>query len=309
METQSEEQINPLQEFIRKEVLPLIEEEDRYRQKFKNRFWFYSGLLLFINCINTLIVLFQYLIYNRPVSGSQLFLIALVSVFILLWYAQKAQKKKLPDVLAKFIRFYGNWTVSYSKEVTTFSDELIPHSGRKIEKTAIRGDDNTSLVMKQFVFLKRLYKNMFTKNGGGIWLDIKLAQKAPGKLILFEKGGFYKKKKYEGLELVSSNIGISNHFYSFTDSRQLSEYVVRVVLFENILDLKEVFKASKIYVRIENDRLNVFLQNGRFLYNNSSLWHFSGGEKKLMLLHEQIEKIFTAVKVIETLIETAVVDV
>mgnify|MGYP006340804435 CR=1 FL=1 len=40
METQSEEQINPLQEFIRKEVLPLIEEEDRYRKKIKNRFWF-----------------------------------------------------------------------------------------------------------------------------------------------------------------------------------------------------------------------------------------------------------------------------
>ena len=76
-------------------------------------------------------------------------------------------------------------------------------------------------------------------------------------------------------------------------------------MYENLLDLKEVFKASKIYLRLENDKLDVFLQSGRFLYHNGSLWASSTGEDGLKKQNQQIEKVFLFISVMEDLIEVA----
>ena len=110
-------------------------------------------------------------------------------------------------------------------------------------------------------------------------LSYSFKQNLRGTLLMFEKGGVAKQKKYEGLEKISLNIPASNYFQIFTDSSKIKNYILVSALFESILDLKEIFKAVKVNLRIKDNQLIIFLQNGKLSYQQSSAWHSVASEK------------------------------
>lgn len=305
--SQTNETEDAFEKFLQKNILPLLESEDKYRQSFKNHFWLYAGVLLFFNCSNVLIVLFRHLIYNRPFSWEQLFLTAAISAFILFCYVKFAGRKVFPDVFAEFVKYYGNWSLRRSTDLkTNVHDIILPSSPLQIEKINISGDSNCPLKLKKLAFVKKLLNNKLKITvGEGIFLTYNLPQSLGGTLLLLEKGGFAKIKQISGLDKVSSAIPASNYFQTFADSEVIKNYLVISALYENLLDLKEVFKASKIYLRLENDKLDVFLQSGHFLYHNGGLWTSSTGEDGLKKQNQQIEKVFLFISVMEDLIEVA----
>lgn len=305
--SQVNETEDAFQDFLHKNILPLLESEDRYRQSFKNRFWLYAGILLFFNCSNVLIVLFRHLIYSRAFSWEQLFLTAVISAFILFCYVRFAKRKVFPDVFAAFIKYYGNWSLRRSAEPqANVNDIIMPVSPLKIEKISVSGDSNCPLKLKKLSFVKKVFNDKLQSTvGEGILLSYNLPQDMDGSLILLEKGGFAKTKQISGLDKVSSAIPASNYFQTFADSEVIKNYLVISALYENLLDLKEIFKASKVYLRLQDDKLDIFLQNGRFLYRDGSLWIASTGEEGLKQQNQQIEKVFLFISVMEDLIEVA----
>ena len=185
------------EKFLQKNILPLLESEDKYRQSFKNHFWLYAGVLLFFNCSNVLIVLFRHLIYNRLFSWEQLFLTAAISAFILFCYVKFAGRKVFPDVFAEFVKYYGNWSLRRSTDLkTNVRDIILPSSPLQIEKINISGDSNCPLKLKKLAFVKKLLNNKLKITvGEGIFLTYNLPQSLGGTLLLLEKGGFAKIKQ------------------------------------------------------------------------------------------------------------------
>ena len=76
-------------------------------------------------------------------------------------------------------------------------------------------------------------------------------------------------------------------------------------LFENLLNLRDEFHASKIYMQLTNSQISIFMQNGHLNYQERSVWHSAGTTEQFEKTNLQIEKTFTILGVIETLVETA----
>ena len=125
-------------------------------------------------------------------------------------------------------------------------------------------------------------------------------------VMMFEKGGFFKQKKYMDLDKYQSSIPAANYFYTFSDNNAAKNYVICAALFENVLNLRDEFKASKVYLKISQNQLYIFLQNGHFFYEpNDSMWKSAGTEKQFEQTHQQIEKLFNMLGVAEALTEAA----
>ena len=54
------EQQDDLPDFLKQNITPLLENENKYRQKIKSKIWLYFGILFFVNSANVLIVLFHH---------------------------------------------------------------------------------------------------------------------------------------------------------------------------------------------------------------------------------------------------------
>lgn len=302
-----EQQENAFNEFFVQKIEPLLTEANKKRRNLQNKFWFYFGMVFFINCVNILIVLFGHILYGKPLSCEQLWIIALVSGLLLLLYIRRINRSKFPDTLAEFIQYFGDWKISHSALETKNMDMPFfpPHSKIKYPLSLLQQAD-LPIKIKCVDFLNPVLNNKIMKKScDGVWLTLNFTQKPDGSLYLFEKGGFYKQKKYAGMDKVSSNVPASNYFLTFCNSRILKDNIVNTILYENLLDLKEVFKASKTYVYYKNGEMNIFFQNGRLSYKKCGVWHSCGNAKSFRHLYKQFESILIVRDKFQTLMDLA----
>lgn len=290
--TDDTNQSNPFADFFQQNLKPLLDEDGKRRDAFRSRFWLYFGVLCFVNSVNILVVLFRHLMSGHVISYEQLLLIVIVSALFLWWYAGRAKKIPQNSVLAEYFKYYDNLHLQKEAKISGKKDILFPVAEDLLEQLKISGNfSQFTFELKQTSVLKKNAKqNETLKNSGSIWLSYTFSQNLHGTLLMFEKGGLSKQKKYEGLEKISLNIPASNYFQIFTDSQKIKDYVLVSALFESILDLKEIFKAAKVNLRIKDNQLDVFLQNGKLSYQETSAWHSIASEKDFENLNSQMEK-------------------
>ncbi len=285
-------QTNLFDDFFQQNLKPLLDEDRKRRDAFRSRFWLYFGVLCFVNSVNILVVLFRHLMSGHVVSYEQLLLIVAVSALFLLWYAGRAKKIPQNNMLAEYFKYYDNLHLQKEEKIFGQKDVLFPVEDDLLEQLKISGKFSQFIFeLKQTLVLKKNSKqNETLKNSGGIWLSYTFNRSLQGTLLMFEKGGLAKQKKYEGLEKISLNIPASNYFQIFTDSSKIKNYILVSALFESILDLKEIFKAVKVNLRIKDNQLDVFLQNGKLGYQETSAWHSIADKKDFENLNSQMEK-------------------
>lgn len=303
-----EQQENAFKDFFAQKIEPLLAEINKKRKNLQNKFWFYFGIVFFINCANILIILFSHILYGKSLSCEQLWLVALVSFLLLFLYVRRINRSKFPDILAEFIQYFGDWKVNYSTLVQNKNETpfLPPHNKIRYSISLLQQAD-LPIKIKCVDFLNPVLNNkIMKKKCRGVWLTLNFTQKPDGSLYLFEKGGFYKQKKYVGMEKVSSNIPASNYFLTFCDSRILKDYVINTILYENLLDLKEILNASKTYVYYKNGEMNIFFQNGRLSCRECGVWHSCGNAKSFRHLYKQFESILIMREKFQTLMDLAV---
>lgn len=301
--TEENNQQEELQNFLKQNISPLLQEENKRRQTFRSKFWLYFGILLFANCANILIVLFNHLINGKPFSWEQLTILVLMSAAVLYFLARRAKSKHL-FILDEFIKFYGNWQNCHN-ETANIKADFLPEYDETVQHFDITGS-NGNLELQNLVFLKNSGKNKKRRTGGGLLISYTLQHTLNGMVMMFEKGGFFKQKKYMDLDKYQSSIPAANYFYTFSDNNAAKNYVICAALFENVLNLRDEFKASKVYLKISQNQLYIFLQNGHFFYEpNDSMWKSAGTEKQFEQTHQQIEKLFNMLGVAEALTEAA----
>lgn len=296
------EQQDDLPDFLKQNITPLLENENKYRQKIKSKIWLYFGILFFVNSANVLIVLFHHLVNGKSLSWEQLCLTAAASILFLFFYTKRLVKEHSFHILDEFFKYYGDWQTQYEQPVVLSGDFLPPHN-ETLQSFAV-ADENKKFVL-QSITLYSVDDKKKSKAGAGILLSCRLSQSIKGKLNLFEKGGFFKQKKYNDLERTACSVPISNYFLTFTESNSVKNYVVCAALFENLLDLREAFHASKLYFQLDGSKLDIFLQNGALAYHESSVWHSAGTEKQFEQVDKQLEKAFNIICILETLAEMA----
>lgn len=301
--TENMEQQNELQNFLKQNITPLLKEENKYRQKIIGKIWLYFGILFFVNSANVLIVLFHHLVNDRPLSWEQLIFIAVVSALFLIFYTKHVTKKHDFHILRDFFKYYGEWHTEYERTAVLNGDFLPPHD--EVLQNFTVTDENEKIKLQDIVLYSGTDKKK-SKAGAGLLLSGYLTQPISGKLNLFEKGGFFKQKKYNDLEKTPSSVPASNYFLTFAENSSVKNYVVCAALFENLLDLRDTFHASKIYFQLDGNKLDIFLQNGALAYHESSIWHSAGEEKQFEQVDKQLEKIFNIIDILETLTEMAV---
>ena len=108
-----EQQENAFKDFFAQKIEPLLAEINKKRKNLQNKFWFYFGIVFFINCANILIILFSHILYGKSLSCTQLWLVVLVSFLLLFLYVRRINRSKFPDILAEFIQYFGDWKVNY----------------------------------------------------------------------------------------------------------------------------------------------------------------------------------------------------
>lgn len=304
--TNDNSQNNPFDDFFQQNLKPLLEEEGRHRDAFRSRFWLYFGVLCFVNSVNILVVLFRHLMSGHIISYEQLLLLVAFSVLFLWWYAGRAKTIPQTDMLREYIKYYDNLQLQ-EENVFAEKDILFPVKEDLVEQLKISGNFlQFAFELKKIALLKNKTKqNEIVKNSGGIMLSYSFKQNLRGTLLMFEKGGVVKQKKYEGLEKTSLNIPASNYFQIFTDSSKIKNYILVSALFESILDLKEIFKAAKVNLRIKDNQLIIFLQNGKLSYQQSSAWHSVASEKDFENLNLQMEKAETLGEIVGNLYDLA----
>lgn len=302
-----EQQETVFKNFFTQKIEPLLTETNKKRKNLQNKFWFYFGIVFFLNCANILIVLFEHIIYDKPLSYEQLWLVVLISVLFLSLYARRITRSKFADILSEFIQYFGNWHVCCSVVETEKNDTPFfpPHGKIKYPLSLVQHAE-FPIKVQCVDFLKPVLNHkIIKKSGGGIWLTFNFSQQPEGCLCLFEKGGFYKQKNYTGLERVSLNIPAANYFLTFCDSRALKDYVANTILYENLLDLKEIFGASKTYVYYQNGEMNIFFQNGHLSYKGCGVWHSCGNVKTFERLYKQFESVLIVKDKFQSLMDLA----
>lgn len=293
-----------LKGFLKQNVLPALQEEDKYRKAFRAKVWLYFGILFFANSANVLIVLFNHLINGKSLSWEQLLLVMFCSVFALRYYIKKSIKNHSFPIFDEFVKFYNGWT-NLPKEYVEINKDILPPHEKTLQSFCLTDTLQNNYELAALEFFKTCFRKKLRQTGTGILLNYTLSQKFNGQVFLFEKGGFFKQKTYNDLSKISSKVPASNYFYIFTDSEAAKNHIITAALFENLLNLRNEFHASKIYMQLTNSQISIFMQNGHLNYQERSVWHSAGTTEQFEKTNLQIEKTFTILGVIETLVETA----
>ncbi len=283
-----------LKGFLKQNVLPALQDEDRYRRAFRAKVWLYFGVLFFANSANVLIVLFNHLINGKSLSWEQLLLVMLCSVLALRYYIKKSIQNHSFPIFDEFVKFYNGWT-NLPREYVEISQDILPPHEKALRVFCLTDTLQNNYELADLEFFKTCFRKKLRQTGKGILLNY----------TLFEKGGFFKQKTYNDLSKISSKVPASNYFYIFTGSEAAKNHIIAAALFENLLNLRDEFHASKIYMQLTNSQVSIFMQNGHLNYQESSVWHSAGTTAQFEKSNLQIEKTFATLGVIETLVETA----
>ncbi len=305
------EQFADFQNYYVKSIKPLIEDDYKKRDRLKGKFWLYFGIVFTFNCVNLLIALFRHLIHGKDISWSFMFVFAVLTFWLAYLLIKQAKKNtKYPDIMGEYIKYFGDWAIDYDNAIHEENKVFLPQSPQVQYSYVISGlNDTQKFVLREINFLYNsllAFKKQLVKRDDGIWLSYKVQHYADSCLMVMEKGGFFKAKKIDGMErLGDNNIPVANYFMNFANDVVLSKYVVGATLFEHLLDLKEAFKAQKIYMQINNGQVDIFLQKGRFAYQQGEQVSKSGEQEKFVKMNKQMEKMFNMFGVLETLFVTA----
>jgi len=304
-----EEQKDQFEEYFESTIVPLIEQENKTKDKYRSKFWGYLFSVLFLMSANVLVVLFGALMHKNAISWGQIILINVVAFMLVFWPIYRYNKMPKNDIFDVFLKYYGNWKHSEKYNVKLVHSPIIPKHDAVMAKHEIHCDfGDMRIEMRDTYYTKKSLFKCWNKEhtiSSGVILYVTFPQEFKGKLLMFEKGGFYRKSKFEGYELYNSRIDIpsANYFNIFVSDSEIGENLLHSLFFENVLDLKDVFKTRRIYVQAENNYMRVYLDGSEIYIDNYKLWNKKIDKNRFLQMHHEFENVYMFVQVVRSLME------
>ncbi|MBQ8482149.1 MAG: DUF3137 domain-containing protein [Alphaproteobacteria bacterium] len=296
-----EEEIDPFEEYYTNNIIPLVDEENKIKARYHSKFWGYLFSVLFIMSANVLVVLFISLMHKTPISWSQLFLINAIALALVYWPVYSYKKLPKNDIFDVFLRFYGNWQHLKNSEVKLVHSPIIPeHDAVGATHNVVGKFENITIEMRDTYYKK---KNKIVSQG--VILYATFNKKFNGSLLMFEKNGFYRKNKFPDYELYNGKTDIpsANYFNIFTSNDEIGENLLHNLFFENLLDLKDVFKAHRLYLQSEDNYMRIYLEGSSMYIDNYKFWSRKIDKNRFLQMHKEFEKMALFFQTVESLMD------
>ena len=192
-----EEETDPFEQYYTDNIIPLVEEENKVKARYRSKFWGYLFSVLFLMSANVLIVLFNSLMHKTPISWSQLVLINVIALSFVYLPIYRYNKMSKNDIFDVFLKFYGNWQHLKNSEVKLVHSSIIPEHDAVGSTHNVRGNFGDKIMEIRDTYYTK--KNKVVSQG--VILYATFDKKFKGSLLMFEKGGFYRKNKFPNLYL------------------------------------------------------------------------------------------------------------
>lgn len=289
------------EQYLNKKIVPLIEQSNKLKDTYRGRFWGFLWTMMFLICANTLFVLFNHLIYEHPLNIEQILFLLIAAILVVIWPLRQYKKKQHPDIFAEYLRFYGDWQ-SLSPSETVFQGAHMPilplHDKVQTEHGA-KGTYCGADVKLSEVIYKRQTKTV----GRGVVAEILLPQNIQHQILLFAKGGFYHKNKYENMTLLNEQIFIpaAAYFNIFSPEQYAPKKLLCSPFFEKILDVRDVFKTNKIYLYLNENKVFVYMESSTLYSEKNGLWQPKIKKESFKNLHKKFAEVFMFIELMQEL--------
>ena len=290
-------------------IVPMVEEDNKLKEHYRSLFWGYFWSILFLMTANGLVVLFNVLMHDRPISYEQLLLVNVVAIVVMFVPIYRYRKIPKNDILDAFIQFYGGWKHLKNAHVRLVHSPIIPpHESVCASHNVVGRCNKTQTEVRDTDYYNRGMLGKFSyrrKVSSGVILYMEYEQDFAGTILLFDRRGFYHKKKFGDLLSVGDKLQIpaANYFHIFTDNIDFTESMLPSLFFERILDMKEVFGAKHIYLEISGNYIRVYFEGARLYFDNYHFWSRKIDKNKFVQLHQKFEQIFLFSALVDVLRE------
>ena len=296
-----EEEIDPFEQYFSENIEPLIEEENKTKQKYRSKFWGYFFSVIFLLSVNTLIVLFNALMHHKPLSWEQLFLVSFGVMLLVLIPIRSYNKLPKSDIFDAFLKFYGGWEHSKNSHVNLVHSPIIPEHDAVGARHEIKGKFQNSTIE-----IRDTYYTLKSKIvSSGVVLYLTFADKFDGSLLMYDRKGFYRKNKREGYEYYNNRVDIPavNYFNVFVSSEKIGEQLMHNLFLENLLDLKDAYRARNVYLQAEENYVRVYLEGSEIYIDNYKFWGKMVDKNRFLEMHRELEKTDVFVQTVMSLTE------
>lgn len=296
-----EEQINPFEQYFEENIVPLVEEENKIKRKYRSQFWGYFFSILFLMSVNVLIVLFISLMHHTPLSWEQLLLVNGAFATLIYIPIYMYNKKPRNDIFDVFLKFYGNWKHSQNTEVKLVHSPVIP----KHESVGASHDIVGTFSGISIEIRDTFYTVKSKVVSSGVIIYATFPEKFDGSFLMFDRGGFYRKNKFLGHEYYNGKIFIpaANYFNIFVANEKIGEKMFHNLFFENLLDLKDVYKARHMYLQAEENYMRIYLEGSELYIDNYKFWSKMVDKSRFLQMHNELEETYSFVQIVQSLME------
>ena len=301
-------QENEFDKYFIEEIVPRIEYANKVKDKYRSRFWGYLWTVVFLMSTNCLVVLFNALIKNGPCNFEQLILINVIAVLLVFLPVYSYYRAPKEDIFSEFLKFYGNWQHTRNGDIKLVHSPIIPKHDSVGATHSIEGNfADTKVQIRDTYYKKRLLlKNLkwYRTVSKGVIVYVTFPSEFSGKLLLFDKSGFYRKNKFPELINIGSEIEIpaANYFKIYTNNKDSAKSILVSLFFEKMLDLKDVFGAHSVYVEMNGNFMRVYLENSTLYFDNYKLWSKKIDKESFLKLDKKFQQTYDFVQMVKVLI-------
>jgi len=300
--------VSPWEGYFEQNIIPLVEADNKLKDKYRGRFWCYLWTVIFLMSSNALVVLFNVLMHGRPISYEQLLIVNVVAFSFVIWPIYSYYRQPRADIFAEFIKFFGNWKLAHNAEVKLVHSPIIPKHDFVTSTHNADGEiAGAKLQLRDTFYEKKLIfgnKNWRHTVSAGIILYIEFEQKFKDKILLFDRSGFYRKSRFDDLDNQNNNIEIpaANYFNIFSADKKFTVSFISPTFLERLLDMSDDFAARHTYVEINENYMRIYFEGSRLYFDNYKLWSDKIDKDKFRQLHKQFESIMTFIYIVKELL-------
>ena len=305
----NEEELSPFEQYYLSDIVPAVDDMNRFKDKYRSKFWGYFWTVLFLMCANLLFCLFGALFNDHPISYEQIFLVNVVALIIMFFPLYQYKKAPKLDIFDTFLNFYGNWTHAKNPGVAPASSPIVPpHDFTEAQHNVVAEYPEWSLEMCDVVYKAAgAFKKIHFKRtvSSGVLLSVKLKQNFYGTMYMFDKKGFYRKNKFADLPNVKSYIAppMAECFHIFADKADFAVNMLPTLFFERIFDLKEIYGAKRVYVEMRGNLLRIYFEGAQLYIENNGIWSRKINKEKFVQLNNALEQTMLFIETIQMLQE------
>ena len=298
---------NAFDQYFDQKIVPLVEEDNRLKDRYHSRFWGYVWSITFIISANVLFVLFRALMSKHPVNYEQLILFGVVAASFAAWPIFKYYREPRQDIFDVFLQYYGDWKHKTTGEVKLVHAPIIPPHDNVTASHNITNDvGDVKVEIRDTLYTKNSMlfgRSRVKKVSSGVIVYLTFPENFNGTLLVFDKSGFYRKSKFPQLDAVSPRMEIpaSNYFRCFTDNTTFAQNMMLSLFYETILDMKEAFAAKNMYLQIQDNFIRIYFEGSTLYFDNYKFWSSKIDKNKFLQMNTEFEKTFNFIQIIKAL--------